>query len=460
MSRIRALLLVTVAAVSCAAVGILPAAGSTPLPTVNLVLPKSGSVLGGTKVAVVGTNLTGTSAVAFGSTPATSFTIDSDSSITAVAPPAAAGTVDITVTTPGGTSQTSSADQFTYVSHAPTVASVTPSSGPITGGTRVKIIGTNLGSVQSVDFGPTASPVIRQMGGNEIVATAPPEAAGTVDITVTTAQGTSSVSTADEFTFVVHLPSVRLVLPNRGATAGGTTVTILGGNFQNVSAVDFGTSPATSFNVNSRHQITAVSPPGSATVDITVTTNQGTSVVSSRDVFAYGFPGPVVTQVVPNTGGALGGTRVTIVGANLVGTSAVTFGTTPATRFVVNSDTSVTATAPPGTGTVDITVTTGQGTSAVSSVDQFTYVLHPPVVKSILPTTGSAGGGTTVTIVGANFVQTSTVMFGTVPATSFQVNTSHVITAVSPAGSGTVDITVVTPQGTSGTSASDQFTYG
>lgn len=460
MSRARVLLLVAVASVGCTVgAGILPAAGTTPVPTVNLVLPKSGSVLGGTKVAVVGTNLTGASAVAFGTSSAASFTVDSDSSITAVAPPGSAGTVDITVTTPGGTSQASSADQFTYVTHAPTVSSIMPSAGPVTGGTKVKIIGTNLGSAQTVDFGTTAATAIKQVGGNEVIATSPPGPAGTVDVTVTTPQGTSSVSTADEFTYMVHAPVVRLVLPNRGDTGGGTTVTILGSNFHDVSSVDFGTTPAASFNVNSRHQITAQSPPGSATVDITVTTDQGTSVVSPKDVFAYGFPAPAVSQIVPTSGTALGGTRVTVVGTNLVGTSAVDFGGVPATRFTVNSDTSVTATAPPGTGVVDITVTTPEGTSTTSPADQFTYIVRPPVVKSIVPASGSAGGGTTVTIVGANFQDASAVLFGSNPATTFQVDTSHAITATSPAGSGTVDITVITPQGTSAAIAADQFTY-
>lgn len=459
MSGTRATLLAAVAAVSCTlAVWIAPARADTPVPTVNLIVPKSGSVLGGTKVAVVGTNLTGAFAVAFGTTDATSFTVDSDNSITAVAPPEATGTVDIRVTTPGGTSQASSADDFTYVSHAPTVSSVTPSSGPVTGGTRVKIIGSDLGSVLSVDFGSTPATVVRQAGGDEVMATSPP-GTGTVDITVTTVQGTSALSTADEFTYVVHAPAVRLVLPNRGAPSGGTTVTILGGNFSDVQAVRFGTNEATTFNVNSRNQITAEAPSGSDTVDVTVTTNQGTSPISPRDEFAYGFPAPLVSQVVPNTGGALGGTRVTIVGQNFVGTTAVMFGSTPATRFQVNSDSSVTAASPPGTGTVDITVTTAEGTSSIGSSDQFTYIVRPPEVKSIVPNAGSAGGGTTVTIVGANFQDASAVMFGSNPAINFQFNTSHAITATSPAGDGTVDVIVVTPQGTSATSPADQFTY-
>src|SRR5205807_1017049 len=81
---------------------------------------------------------TGASAVKFGTTNA-SFTVGSATSISATAPAGAAGTVDITVTTPAGTSATSAADQFTYVPAvpAPTVTGVSPTSGSTGGGTSV-----------------------------------------------------------------------------------------------------------------------------------------------------------------------------------------------------------------------------------------------------------------------------------------------------------------------------------
>jgi IPT/TIG domain len=66
-----------------------------------------------TSVTITGTNFTGASAVKFGSTNATSFKVESERSITAVAPPGT-GTVDVTVTAPAGTTSTSTADRFTY----------------------------------------------------------------------------------------------------------------------------------------------------------------------------------------------------------------------------------------------------------------------------------------------------------------------------------------------------------
>lgn len=83
--------------------------------------------------------------------------------------------------------------------------------------------------------------------------------------------------------------------------------------------------------------------------------------------------GPIVTGVSPNTGSTGGGTGVTITGAGFTGATAVTFGGTPATNFIVNSDTQITATSPAGTGTVDVTVTNPVATGPSSAADQFTY---------------------------------------------------------------------------------------
>ena len=83
-------------------------------PAVLSVSPTSGPTAGGTSVTITGTDLTGATSVTFGSTAATSYTVNSAGTITAVSPVGSAGTVDITVTTAGGTSATSSSDQFTY----------------------------------------------------------------------------------------------------------------------------------------------------------------------------------------------------------------------------------------------------------------------------------------------------------------------------------------------------------
>jgi hypothetical protein len=91
------------------------------MPTVTGIVPNSGPTTGGTSVVITGTNFTGTTAVLFGLRPATSFTVNSATQITALSPAAPAGVVDVTVTTPCGTSATSVADQFTYIFTAGTL---------------------------------------------------------------------------------------------------------------------------------------------------------------------------------------------------------------------------------------------------------------------------------------------------------------------------------------------------
>jgi hypothetical protein len=107
---------------------------------------------------------------------------------------------------------------------------------------------------------------------------------------------------------------------------------------------------------------------------------------------------------------------------------------------------------------VDVTVVTPGGTSATGAADQFTYIVAPGVT-GISPSSGPATGGTSVTITGTNFTGATAVRFGGSNAGSFTVNSSTQITASAPAGSGTVDVTVVTPGGTSATGAADQFSY-
>lgn len=82
-----------------------------------------------------------------------------------------------------------------------------------------------------------------------------------------------------------------------------------------------------------------------------------------------------------------------------------------------------------------------------------------PTVSGVSPAGGAAAGGTPVTITGTGFYPGSTVAFGGTAAGSVKYVSPYELTAVSPAGSGTVDVTVSTGQGTSAVSAGDQFAY-
>jgi hypothetical protein len=243
--------------------------------------------------------------------------------------------------------------------------------------------------------------------------------------------------------------------PPSGPQGGGTVVTITGTNFASPAAVSFGGTDATNVKVISAGTITATSPSGTGNVVVTVTTPGGTA--SSPELFSY-LPIPTVTAVSPPSGPQGGGTVVTITGTDFASPATVSFGATAATKVMVVGPTTITATSPPGTGTVNVKVTTPGGTSTTSSADLYRYLAIPAVTK-VSPPSGPQGGGTVVTITGTNFASPATVSFGATAATKVTVVSAGKITAASPTGTGTVDVTVTTPGGTSATSSADEFSY-
>lgn len=380
----------------------------------------------------------------------------------------------------------------------PVITKISPSTGSANGGNSVTITGSGFIELSSVQFGTTPASIV--YSPNQITATAPAHAAGTVDITVHAFGGTSPVVAADQYTYIAA-PTVTSVSPNSGPLAGGNTVTINGANLYGTTNVYFGKTLATNVKVVARclynpilkeciplyplqYYVTATAPAGTAgVVDVTVKTPGGISATSAADQYTYEAP-PTVTSISPNSGSTAGGVNVTINGANLFGTTAVTIGGNPATNVVVQWQPPiifnkiiirlgyyyVTATVPAGSaGTVDTTVTTPSGTSASSAADGFTYVALP-TVTSVSPNSGSKAGGTVVTITGTGFNGVTGIMFGTTPAFSVSesltannqklTSTGTQITIVSPPhAAGVVNVTVTNLGGTSATSTADQFTY-
>jgi hypothetical protein len=259
-------------------------------PTVTSVSPNAGLAEGKTTVSITGTNFTGATAVKFGGTPAASFKVNSATSVTAVSP-AGSGTVDVTVTTPEGASATSSADHFSYVPKGPppTVTKLSPASGPVAGGTPVTITGTNFSGVTAVKFGANATTSFTVNSATSITAIAPAEAAGKVDVTVTTPNGTSALSAKDHYSFT---PTVTKVSPNAGAKAGGSKVTITGTGFALGSAATsflFGSTKAASVNCTTTTECTVTSPAHTAgKVDVKATVNKVSSPKNPpSDQFTY-----------------------------------------------------------------------------------------------------------------------------------------------------------------------------
>jgi hypothetical protein len=442
-------------------------------PSVRAVLPNRGPAAGGTGVTIFGHGLAGTTTVHFGAVPATINYQPGDESIFVNSPTGTAGTtVDVTVTTPWGTSPVVNADRFTYSGAiTPRVDAISPNRGPAVGGQNISLFGAGFAGATSVAFGTVAASFTVYDDGN-INATAPAGTAGTVvDVRVTTSAGTSGMALQDQYRYLsLGSPEVDAVTPNRGPAAGGTSVIIVGSGLFNPTSVMFGATPATTFSASSDGTVmTATSPSGTAgtTVDIVVTTSGGSSPAGSSDRFTYLAPGaaaPVIYAIDPNHGSQYGGASVTIHGSGFTTTGmTVMFGTTSVANFIVySSDTINVYSTPAGSAgtTVDVTVSTASGTSAITAADRYTFdAVAAPAITAISPSTAAAGESVFVT--GSGVGSANSVSFGTTPAFNRTLISSNVIQVVVPGGTlgSTVDVRVTNPAGTSAIVAADHFTY-
>jgi len=155
-------------------------------PAVGGVSPSSGPAAGGTAVTISGTGFGAGASVSFGGTPASSVSVVGSTSITAVTPAHASGTVNVVVTNVGGESGTLN-NGFNYAAvplPAPSLNDITPNSGSTNGGTSVTISGTGFVAGATVRLGLTDATNISVLNSTTITATTPPHAAGPVNVVV------------------------------------------------------------------------------------------------------------------------------------------------------------------------------------------------------------------------------------------------------------------------------------
>lgn len=213
----------------------------------------------------------------------------------------------------------------------------------------------------------------------------------------------------------------------------GTAVTITGYGLSAVSTVSFGNVPADSFIIHSDNRIIAY-PGSGATGNVTV--SNGTDMATLTG-FSYSTK-PAIAGIAPATAAA--GTTVVITGANLTGTTSVSFGGVAAQSFVIHSPDSISAVVAPGSISGVVKLTNGTDSAVLNG---FT-MKQPPVIYSFTP--ASASASTTVTIAGKNLANTVAVDFSGKEAYSFTVVNNDTITAVA-SNVNTGNITVTTDAG-------------
>jgi hypothetical protein len=175
---------------------------------------------------------------------------------------------------------------------APTVTSVAPSSGTTAGGALITIKGSGFLAGATVTIGSTTTEG-HVVSETEMTATTPPGAAGTSEVIVTDANGTSTGGATYTYVAPASAPTVTSITPSSGTTGGGVAVTITGSGFLAGATVTIG-SATTEGHVVSETEMTATTPPGAAgTSEVIVTDANGTS--TGGPSYTYVAPTPTPT---------------------------------------------------------------------------------------------------------------------------------------------------------------------
>lgn len=237
-------------------------------PQITAVTPAAGPATGGTALSITGKNFAAGSTVRVGGRTATNITVVSPTQITASTPDGTEGTVNVVVESPNG--QTNIAQNaFTYQATVPVITDVTPSVLPADPA-PFEIKGYDFAAAATVLVGDTPATGV-SVGPKKITASTPTGLApGVYDVTVTNAEGFSSVM-RDAIRILPDL-TLTSVTPSAGSLAGGVEVTLTGTGFTKGSTVTIGGNPATILDQTGT-QITAVTPanPNQGSVNITVT---------------------------------------------------------------------------------------------------------------------------------------------------------------------------------------------
>ncbi|WP_329128477.1 ice-binding family protein [Streptomyces sp. NBC_01476] len=241
------------------------------------VAPNQGSTGGGDAVTLTGSHFTGTTAVRYGSRPATSFVVVSDTTSNSITP-SGHGAVPVSVTTAGGTGIIGT---FFYLP-PPSFRIEPPPAGPLGGGNTLIFTGLGLFTTSEVSFGTETAAFTVDSDGQLTVTVPAAASAGPVAVTVTTRGGVASGVT---YTYL-DPPAVTVVTLDSGPVDGGNLVVITGTALSYATAVTFDGAPAISFRVASDTEIDAVVPAGAlGPADVSVTTLGGTT--TATDAYTY-----------------------------------------------------------------------------------------------------------------------------------------------------------------------------
>ncbi|MFN8053280.1 MAG: IPT/TIG domain-containing protein [Acidimicrobiales bacterium] len=267
--------------------------------------------------------------------------------------------IEVGAFAPGAPADTTPTPPAPPVVKAATVASMSPTTGPIVGGQVVTLTGTGFSTATGVTVGGVAATgLTANTAGTQLKITVPAHDAGAAPIVVTNAGGASAVTTANTYRYLA--PSVTTMLPAGGTAAGGTKVTVNGANLTG-AAVRIGSVPVAATVASNGANLTFVTPAGTGANAVTVTVG---SVVLNAGTFTF-VPAPTLTGISVDRGKYNGVTPVTITGTDFGPTAKVLVGVKLVSPTKIAADgRSLVVTVPVGTrGVTTIAVRTDYGIS-------------------------------------------------------------------------------------------------
>lgn len=431
-----------------------------PPPTLLSISPIAGLPVGGKSVTLSGTNFAAGAQVSIGGAPCAVVVASlSSSSVNCVTTFNSPGTFDVVLTNPDR-QQAVLRNAFTY-RPAPTVASISPSLGPLSGGTAVTILGTYFTSASQVSIGGVDCSSVNFTSPQSISCFTGPNTAKLAEVTVTNADGQSGTQPAIFNYTATPPPLISSLSQTAGPLGGGTLLVIRGTGFNPLISITLDGLACTSLLWTSSTKITCRTPAHTAdSVDV-VALNPDTQTGTLARGYTYTtVAAPRIALISPTAGPPVGNTPVTLTGTGFTSGATVTIGGGSCGSLTFVSSTEITCrTGAHGEGPADV-VLTNPDTQYGTLVNGFNYTSAPgPVVSAVSPQAGPKAGGTRINISGSFFNAGATITVGGVPCTTPNVLSATSITCTTGVSDqGTFDIIVTNADGQAGTKSA-AYTY-
>ena len=253
---------------------------------------------------------------------------------------------------------------------APSISSMSPAGGPLTGGQRVTVTGSGFQAGMSVTIGgTTVTPTV--VSATSFTFITPAEPAGSVQVQVTTSFGPSALTSADRYTYGT-LPVITSVAPATGLVTGGQTVTVTGTGFTAGMTATIGGTSVTPSGVSATSFTFTTPAEAAGTVQVQGTTLIGASALSPADAYTYeGLP--MISAVTPSAGPVTGGQVVTVTGSGFVAGMTSTIGGTTVIASGITASSFTFTTPAKSAGYDQVQVTNLAGASALTPAAGYIY---------------------------------------------------------------------------------------